>query len=192
MDAGVVQFQKQTYQNLAHGDFAALAGSRHSLRIFGDEAVKEDAVFSALEIARKTPSACNRQPWHVYWVRTPEAKNKLLEIQSGHRGFGAGADSFLIVTADIQSYFGVVERHQTFIDGGLYAMSLLYALHYAGLGACPLNWCVAFKTDMKLRNMFAIPDSENVIMIIAIGTLPQEIKAAKSLRKSVVDTVRSI
>jgi nitroreductase len=187
-----LEFPRDEYQSLARRDFSALAGSRYSIRAFGSGTVSEQDVRRALEIARKTPSACNRQSWNVYWIKSPELKERLLRIQSGHRGFGEQVDSFLVITSDIQSYFGVEERHQTFVDGGLYSMSVLYALHYIGLGACPLNWCVTWRKDQAMFSALGIPKSQNIIMILAIGTLPDTVKVAKSIRKTVSDTLKVV
>ncbi len=42
----------------------------------------------------------------------------------------------LLINYVLTAFNGINERNQSFIDGGMYSMSL-YALHY--LGACPLN-----------------------------------------------------
>jgi nitroreductase len=189
LEAGRIQVSLAEYRKQATSDFSALANSRHTIRSFSGEAVSEGKVRDALEIARKTPSACNRQCWRTYWVRSQEMKDRLLELQNGHRGFGDTADSFLVITADVSSFFGLMERHQSFIDGGLYAMTVLNALHYVGVGVCPLNWCVMPKKDRQLHQALQIPVSENVIMILALGGLPATIVAAKSVRKSVDETL---
>jgi nitroreductase len=188
-DAGCMAFSNDDYRRLAQGDFRSCAQSRYSIRAFSREPVPESKVTEALEIARKTPSVCNRQSWHTYWVRSKDAKQYLGELQNGHRGFGDQVDSFLVITTDLHSFFGVGERNQSFVDGGLYAMSLLYALHYVGVGACPLNWCMPANVDKKLRARIDIPLNENIVLVIAIGALPEKIRAAQSVRKSVADTL---
>ena len=126
----------------AVGDFAACAISRRSVRNYRDERVSIDDIRDAVRIARQTPSACNRQCWHTYIIRDPEMRTKILALQNGNRGFGHRADFVAVITADMKGFAGAGERHGTYIDGGLYAMSFMYALHYKGIGACPLNWMV--------------------------------------------------
>lgn len=190
--AGTVGYSLEAYRYLAEGSFEQLAQSRYSIRAYSDEPVSQDALIKAMEIARKTPSACNRQCWRVYWVRSEKKKEQILELHNGHRGFGTTIDSFLVVTGDIKMIFGTAERNQVFVDGGLYAMSLLYALHYVGLGACAMNWCVRKKKDKKFHKILNISDSEAVVMLIATGSLPKKIRAAKSERKTVNDVLTVI
>lgn len=187
--AGCITVSKNDYRKAGQGNFPEMAWSRYSLRMFSGEPVPEAAVLSAVEAARKTPSVCNRQSWKVYWVKTPELKTKVGLMQNGSRGFGDAVDSFLVVSSDLNTFFGTPERNQCFVDGGLYAMSLLYGLHFAGVGACPLNWCRHVHTDRELRNLLSIPTQENIIMVIAIGCLPDTVRMACSARKTVGDTL---
>lgn len=188
-DAGTVAYTLDAYRTAACGDFRSCAQSRHTVRAYSGDPVPEQMVLEALEIAKKTPSVCNRQSWRVYWVRSAVSKHHLAELQNGHRGFGDQVDSFLIVTTDLHTFFGIGERNQAYVDGGLYSMSLLYALHYVGIGACPLNWCMPASVDRKLKQRLEIPANENVVLIISIGVLKDEIIAARSIRKSVEDTL---
>jgi nitroreductase len=75
------------------------------------------------------------------------------------------------------------ERNQAWIDGGMFAMSFVLALHSLGLGTCCLNWSVEQKTDIALRAEAAIPDSEVIIMLLAIGHIPPELNVAASVRQ---------
>lgn len=71
-------------------------------------------------------------------------------------------------------------------------MSLLNALHATGLGACPLNWCVAHETDQQLREAFGIPDEEVVIALVAVGHLPETFAVAKASRLPVEDLMEVV
>lgn len=188
-EGGTVVFTHDEYRVMAQGDFRSCAQSRYTVRAFSGQPVPESKIMDALEIARKTPSVCNRQSWRVYWVKSKDAKQQLAELQNGHRGFGDQVDSFLVVTTALHTFFGVGERNQAFVDGGLYAMSLLYALHYMGVATCPLNWCMPATVDKKLRQGMDISQNENIVLVIALGMLPEEIRAAKSMRKTVEDTL---
>lgn len=169
----------------AKGDFKELAFSRHSIRNFSPEDVDLDKIKEAINIARKTPSVCNRQSSRVYIVNQKENIRKILALQNGNRGFGHTIKCVLIVTSDLNAFKGAGERNQGFIDGGMFAMSLLYALHYVGLGACPLNWCVSRRKDQALRKQVKIRDSENIIMFIGVGNIPEKVNVAKSYRKPI-------
>ncbi|ASK56498.1 hypothetical protein CEQ48_17760 [Vibrio tarriae] len=42
--------------------------SRYSVREFSKERIERGLLLEAIELSLKTPSACNRQPWHVYYI----------------------------------------------------------------------------------------------------------------------------
>ena len=67
----------------------------------------------------------------------------------------------------------------------MFAMSLIYALHSLGLGTCCLNWCVNNTEDKLLREFIPIEDKEVVIMMIAVGNLPDEFDVPYSQRKPI-------
>jgi hypothetical protein len=72
----------------------------------------------------------------------------------------------------------------------MFAMSLIYALHSLGLGTCCLNWSVEQDADLRLRSVAQIAPSENVIMLLAVGHLPDELAVACSPRKDLSDVLR--
>ena len=58
-------------------DFQALAKERYSCRAFKDTPLTEAQINQILEAARVAPTACNKQPVHVWVVRSQEALKKL-------------------------------------------------------------------------------------------------------------------
>lgn len=111
-----------------------------------------------------------------------ENAQEALDWQPGNKGFGHLASRGLVVTVDLQAFSGAGERNQAFIDGGMFAMSILYALHAQGLGACPLAWSMRPADDVKMRRALDIPNNEAVIMMISVGNLPDTLQVAKSHR----------
>jgi nitroreductase len=169
-------------------DLEAFFCSRYSIRQFSDLPVSMDLIERAVFLAQKTPTVCNRQAVKVYAYVNEEEKNQVLSCQGGNAGFGHTVKAVLIVTADTSRFFSVGERNQCWIDGGLFSMSLVYALHSLGLGSCCLNWSVEKGTDQKLRRITGIPESEAVIMMIGVGHLPEKLVVARSMRKP-LDTI---
>jgi nitroreductase len=191
-ESGYRTVQRADLEKAMCGDFAMLASSRASFRDFTDVPVDPEKVRQALEIARHTPSVCNRQCWQVYWIRDPSLKDVVLKLQEGGRGFGERADSFLIVTADLQSFMGTEERNQAYVDGGLYAMTLIYALHFLHIGTCAMNWSKLVTRDHQLREAVSIPNCMAIIMMIGIGNLPETLRVAASCRKTVQETLTEV
>lgn len=153
--------------------------TRHSIRHFGPDAVPLDAIREAAEMARKTPSVCNRQGSRIYCFENPMMA---LQWQKGNAGFGDRASRALVITSDLRAFASVGERYQCWIDGGMYAMSVIYALHSKGYGTCPLAWSAEANKDKEARAALGIPDNEVIIMMIAVGTLPDELAVARAFR----------
>jgi nitroreductase/lipopolysaccharide biosynthesis glycosyltransferase len=182
-EGGVSRVTKEDIYLKSKKDLKEFFASRYSIRNFTDEEVNLDLINQAVGMAQKTPSVCNRQSSKVYVFRQEDDKQKVLSLQNGNRGFGDQASKVLIVTSDMQNFASIGERNQCWIDGGMFAMSLIYALHSLGLGTCCLNWSVEHQTDKQLRDIAGISDSEAVIMMIAVGFYPEEISVAQSPRK---------
>lgn len=164
-------------------NFKEFSMSRYSIREYSSEPVSFTTIEKALSLATQTPSACNRQPWKVRVVEDPKLKKFIQDNQNGNRGFGDFIDKYLIITADVSYYDKGRERNQANIDGGMYAMNLLYSLHFYGVASVPLSASLSLKQEANLRGKFKIPESENFIMFIGIGNYSDEFKVTKSDRR---------
>lgn len=166
-------------------DFESFAASRHSIRDFDPEPVPEDAIRKAALMAQHSPSACNRQGGRLHVYSRPEEKDTILKLQSGNQGFGHLASQVVIVTVDLRCFAAVVERHQGWIDGGIFAMSFVYGIHSLGYGSCPLHWSVDEETDRAMRVAARIPEAEEIVLLLAIGSLRERFKVAAAARNPV-------
>lgn len=174
----------QINATVSYDEFRLLCELRRSFRSFSDQAVSADVIRRAVELAQLSPSACNRQPCKAYVVQDREIKEVLLSHQNGNAGFGHLAPVLLVLTADAGHFFGAIERHQPYIDGGLFSMSLLFGLQVQGLVSCCLNWCVTPYTDAAVHALLAIPDSERVVMFMLTGYPSAETVVPRSHRKT--------
>jgi hypothetical protein len=138
----------------------------------------------------RTPSVCNRQAWRVYVFTDDEDKRRVLQHQNGNRGFGDRISQLLVVTCDLSAFVTIGERAQAWVDGGMFSMSLVYALHFAGLGTCCLKAPNEIREDRALRRVCGIPDCEVVIMMIAVGHLIEEFAVAQSARRALEEVVQ--
>ena len=142
-------------------------------------------------MAQKTPSVCNRQSSKVYLFHNKDDVNKVLSYQNGCASFAKSVQAVYIVTSNLESFISTDERNQCWIDGGLFAMSLLYALHSLGIGSCCLNWCATKKSDDLLHSAAGISKSEVVIMLIACGNYPNDLRVARSVRRPLDEVLRT-
>jgi len=187
---GVKKLERQQILVHAEKDLESFFNSRYSIRQFSDKAVPVELIIKALKMAQKTPSVCNRQPWHAVVLQTPEKIKRALEIQGGAKGFAEQVNKVIVVTSTMSSFQAIGERYQCWIDGGMFAMSVVYALHSLGVGTCCLNWSKIIETDVSFKNEIGIAVSDTIIMLIAVGNLPEQLLVAKSERKSFQDLVR--
>jgi nitroreductase len=143
--------------------------TRYSLREYSSEVVSIELVNRAVALAMKTPSACNRQPWHVYQIDERKKIDLALSFQSGNRGFGHKVPYLMIITMDLRAFVPGSERYQHWIDGGMFSMSIIYALHSLGLASCCLNWSKLAKDDKKLREALGLKDEHSIMMMLSVG-----------------------
>lgn len=185
--------ENDEYFSHANSSFRDFAFSRHSIRNFIDKPVDRGLIMKAVEIAQKSPSSCNRQPNRVYILENKEQIQWLLESQKGNRGFGQLIDKVIVLTAETGVFNGFTERNEAFLNSGMYAMSLLYGLHYYKIGAVSLAYVRVSKLDdRKLRQICGIPDSEVVSMLIGCGHVPEKLSIASSPRYKVDKIVKVI
>lgn len=159
--------------------------SRHSIRNFVNRPVDDALVRRAVRLAMESPSVCNRQSWRLHRFKDRELVDKVLSYQNGNRGFGHTAPEAFVVTSDMRAFTTPGERNQCWIDGGMFSMALVLALHGVGLGACCLNWSVERERDRAMRAHAGIPDNEAVIMMIAFGHVPERFLVAQSPRRPI-------
>lgn len=164
-------------------DLEAFFSSRHSVRNFdSSRVVSRDVLEQAVDLAGRSPSVCNRQSWRVYLATKPDTTRRLLKHQNGNAGFG-DVPVVALITADARLFAGVGERNQGWIDGGLFAMSFVWALHGLGLSSCMLNMSLRNERVDALRVDFGIPDHELVVMQVAIGYPAPKHRVARSPRR---------
>lgn len=162
-------------------NFKELFNDRVSVREYSDEVVDLNLIKEAIDISTKTPSVCNRQSSRVRIITNSETIKETLTIQGGYSGYKLPS-VLLLVTTETGSFIDYTERNQIYIDGGLFAMSLLTSIEYVGLAACALNAMFGLKTENKVRNIIGIPENENLIVFITIGNFLDETPYPKSFR----------
>jgi len=179
---GQLYLTSEKYFENNKNPFLLFAPSRRSLRNFTDKDIPINKVLNAIDLAQTSPSSCNRQPVRIRIINNKDILQKVLQLHTGSRGFGHLANKLIVLSAELGVYNEPRERNLAYIDSGIYAMNLLYALHYYEIGACILNWAVNPDTDYSLRELLKIPDSEIISLLIAIGEAPKEFKITNSPR----------
>lgn len=166
-------------------DFYDFAHSRKSIRDFNNEYISHDLIKDVIKLANTAPSVCNRQSVRVKLIEEKEIINEILLIQGGFNGYINNVKQLLILTADRSYFYTIGERNQLYVDGGIYLLNLLYALHYYKIAACPANWGKERSSEKALDRIFKIPESEKIICMIPIGICKDNISVTLSKRRDV-------
>ncbi len=177
-------------------EFAALAKSRRSVRVYENRPIADDLLRELLETAIWSPSAHNRQPWRFAVVRNPARKEHLanqmahqlrkdLEAdgvaeaiiaadtgRSTTRIIGASAAIVLCLTmADMDRYPDAkrseAERIMAVQSVAMAGQNLLLAAHAAGLGACWM--CAPLFCPNVVRDSLELPLDWEPQALITLG-----------------------
>lgn len=180
---GVMTIKKPDEEAIREYSFEELMINRHSIREFSDEPVDIEVIKEAIRISQFTPSACNRQGWKTRIIVDKDTIQNVLQFQTGSRGFRDQIDKLLLVTCDIRYFNQKREIFQPFIDGGMYAESLINALYYKGLGCIPLSASLTSKNEKGVRDVLGLGASEVLILFIGVGNYPEMCLTPRSERK---------
>ncbi|MBK9579562.1 MAG: nitroreductase family protein [Fibrobacterota bacterium] len=168
-------------------DFEAFAMTRHSVRDFSSRQVTREELLQAVATAQRAPSACNRQAWHAH-IFQASAKDEILRFQGGSNGFVESVGAAVVVVGDLRSYF-INEIHQPYVDGSLFAMTMMFAFHGQGMGSIPLTTSFKRRRLREFRRRFGIPEHQVPVMILGVGHLKDEFHVAISARRDVSESV---
>lgn len=169
-------------ENSQYSSYKEFVLSRHSVREFSGAPVDVESIKEAVSLAQYTPSACNRQGWRSRIIVDKETIKTILANQNGNKGFGEHIDKLLIITCDLRYFAKGRELHQAYIDGGMYAMNVLHALHSKNIATIPLSASLRGDQETEVRNCANIQDSEVLILFIGVGSYPDEVLTTKSER----------
>jgi nitroreductase len=150
-------------------DFMALSMRRRSVRWYLDKPVPRELVDQALTAAAQAPSACNRQPFVYRIFDEPERAHQLAAVPLGTKGFSDKLPSVVVLVGRLRAYPQERDRHAIYVDGGLSAMSFMYALETLGLSSCPINWPDVQPQERIMTKELGLAPDERVIMLIAYG-----------------------
>ncbi|PMO57021.1 hypothetical protein BCT07_13470 [Vibrio breoganii] len=158
--------------------------TRKSVRNFNKDEIEYSDLEDAIEVSRYTPSVCNRQPWNSYIYTNSGEITEALSFQNGNRGFGEQVKGLIVVTGERKKFWHAIERNQVYVDGGMFSMSIVYALHAKNLSSCCLNLNMSARKEEALKSHLNIPASEALIMMIAVGKAATDAQVAVSSRFS--------
>lgn len=190
-NSGKVCYLKKDFYK-KNENFFNFSFSRKSIRNFSGEKVDYQKILDAITLANNAPSVCNRQASKVYLVEEKSLIDFCLQVQGGLNGFTENINQLLILTCNREYFYTIGERNQLYIDGGIYLMNLLYALHFYEIACCPANWGKTIYEENKLAKKIKIKPSEQIICMIPIGLAIDEFNVTLSYRRSADEVLKVI
>lgn len=189
---GAINYQRENFYTSVNSSFDVFSYSRKSIREYTGELVPAALIDQAITLALNTPSVCNRQACKVYLLEDKERIDKLLTIQGGLTGYTEKINQVLILTVDRNYFYTVGERNQFYIDGGMFLMNMLYALHFYKIANCPANWGKLIHEEKQLQGIVNLPGSEKIICIVPIGIAKEEFRVTLSQRRELCEVLLKI
>ena len=144
-----------------------MAIRRRSVRYYLDKKVEPEIIKKAYEIAKYSPSACNRQSFDFLFYNQKEIVDKLSSIPGGVSGYTL--PSVIVVIGNYSGYFDERDINAPIIDSSLSIMSFLFALETLGLSSVCINWPNLPDREKKIRKILALNKYDSVVMMIGVG-----------------------
>jgi len=186
--AGYGMFDKEYFMQGKDIDFKKFIDSRHSLRNLTFEPIEREIFEQAIEMAAKAPSACNRQPYKVYYSTNMDKNKQLAKLVPGNKSFENDIPYYCVVTSD-RSMFSIGEIYQWFVNGGIFVAFLTLALHSLGIGSCIFQYPVLYESKDKVNALIGCSKNEEIIAIIGYGYYPESAKCICATRKPIEELV---
>ena len=171
--------------------FVELCDVRHSVREYADKFVEFNDILKAVDIAKKSPSACNRQMIKIYTTDDINANRELSKIIPGNNGFKDQTARYLFLVSD-RNAFDFYEIDQWYLNGGIFVAYLQLALTSLNIGSCIYQWPKIKKLEKKAKKILNIPKNEIIVSVISVGYYKETFEVLSSTRKKSEDFIVKI
>lgn len=187
---GAYDLHKEDFIEDTKIDYNKFMSSRKSIRNFAAKELSNDDITKAVNMAIKSPSACNRQMCKVYYVDKEKNKKVVEKYAQGLGLFDLTNANYFVITFDISANYFVGERNQGWFNAGLFGMNFVNALHSLGIGSCFIQFGNSFKEEQEFKKLLDIPSSERVAVIITAGYYDEVSRIPYSTRKDISEIYR--
>ena len=181
--AGAYILTKKELEKDYNIDYLKFVKSRHSTRNYKNEPIKLDDVKAAVEMAKYSASACNRQYIKLHFYPSGTMRDNVIHYALGKGGLYLDGVNTFIVTFDVNGLSGTGERNQGYFNAGLYSTNLVNAFHSLGIGTCFIQFANSVKDEEELKKKNDIPEYERIAVILFAGYYDEKSIFAVSPRK---------
>jgi nitroreductase len=145
-------------------EFHEVVKLRRSIRGYKKTPVEDDRLERVLEAARMAPTAANRQPFHIFVVRSAEVRKRLLEAYS-QPWFAEAPVVICICARPSVAWSRMDGKNYADVDATIAMDHMILAAAAEGLGTC---WIGAFNPD-RLRLALDLPDDLQPVAMTPLG-----------------------
>ncbi|MFB9051450.1 nitroreductase family protein [Formosa undariae] len=184
-------YSKLPISNIGFSELDSLFKRRHSVRWYNDKKVNVKLIKQAVESSLSSPSACNRQPFEVLYI-TGQRLNNMKALKLGFEMFSDNIKSFIFIVGDLSSYTEEQDKHLIYIDGGLFAMSLMLSLESLGISSCPINYPDTVGLDDKVQKILDLENYQKGVMLLSVGYANEDSPIPFSAKKELNEIFREI
>ncbi len=166
---GTYILTKEELKNDYNIDYSKFIKSRHSTRNYKNMNLKIEDIKKAVEMAKFSPSACNRQYIKVHYYSKGKMRQNVIDYSIGKGGLYLKGVNTFIITFDANGLIGKGERNQGYFNAGLFATNFVNALHSLGIGTCFIQFANSVEEEEKLKLLNKIPSNERIAVILYAG-----------------------
>ena len=168
-------------------DYKKFIKSRHSLRNYKNEKLRIEDIREAIEMAKYSPSACNRQFIKVHYYPKEKMKENIINFSIGKGGIYLKGVNTFIITFDANGLQGGGERNQGYFNAGLFSTNLANSFHSLGIGTCFIQFSNSVEAEEKLKRLNDIPSNERIAVFLYAGYYDEKSIFSVSPRKPFED-----
>jgi len=141
-------------------DFLELVRSRKSIRSYKPNTVEKEKLDRILEAGRLAPSACNKQPWRLFVIDSPEGIARMKPVYD--RDWFVSAPVILVVCRDNRNVWIRNDgRDYGDVDAAIIMDHIILAATELDLGTC---WIGAFNRKIAHEVLELSDDYEPLLM----------------------------
>jgi nitroreductase len=166
-------------------DYRKFIKSRHSTRNYKNMTLKIEDIKEAIDMAKYSASACNRQYIKVHYYPKGKMRQNIIDYSIGKGGLYLEGVNTFIVTFDTNALTGAGERNQGYFNAGLFSTNFVNALHSLGIGTCFIEFSNSVEEEEKLKEINKIPSNERIAVILYAGYYDEKSIFCMSPRKDV-------
>ena len=168
-------------------DYKKFIKSRHSLRNYKDQEIKIEDIREAIEMAKYSPSACNRQYIKVHYYPKGLMREHIIHFSIGKGGIDLKGVNTFLITFDVNGLCYDGERNQGYFNAGLFSTNLINSFHSLGIGTCLIQFANSVDDEEKLKRLNDVPSNERIAVILYAGYYDEKSIFTVSPRKPFED-----